>query len=362
MLPESRVMEFAPVPLEQAEGKILGHNVIDGTGRRLLRKGRALNADDVDLLRSLGRTTVWTASLAEGDVDEDEAALRSTERAVAGAVRLAGPSTGRVNIHATELGVVEVAAEGLVAFNECSGFTLATLRSGSVVSADRMVATTKILPYAVSSETLEQAITVSERQGPLVRVRPLPERKAGLIVTASAATGEKVTAGFEKALGQRLEALGSRLQWIESVVHDDAAAVPTEERLARAILQQIEAGAELVLLAGETAIQDESDQAPRAVEIAGGEVICFGAPVDPGNLLMLGEVQDVPIVGAPGCARSPKRNIVDIVLPQLLLGERLSAADVQRLGHGGLLEDVPERPLPRRRIDSDESVWRSPRS
>ncbi|MEM9404816.1 MAG: molybdopterin-binding protein [Acidobacteriota bacterium] len=346
-------MEFAPVPLDEAEGKILGHNVIDGSGRRLLRKGRALSAEDVELLRGLGRSTVWTAALAEGDVEENEAALRSTESAVAGAVRLAGPSTGRVNIHATELGVVEVAPDGLLAFNECSGFTLATLRSGSVVRPDRMVATTKILPYAVSRDSLQQALDTSQRFGPLVRVRALPRRAVGLVVTASAATVGKVTAGFEKALGLRLEGLGSGLRWIDRVVHDDAASEPTEERIARAILEQIDAGADLVLLAGETAIQDESDQAPRAVELAGGEVITFGAPVDPGNLLMLGDVRGTAIVGAPGCARSPKRNIVDIVLPQLLLGERLNAVEIQRLGHGGLLEDVPERPLPRHRIDED---------
>lgn len=344
-------MKFAPVPLEEAAGKILGHNVIDETGRRLLRKGRALGDEDVARLRELGRSTVWAAALEPDDVEENEAALRSTQSAVAGAVRLAGPSTGRVNIHATDLGVVEVEPEGLLAFNQCSGFTLATLRSGSVVRPDRMVATTKILPYAVPGASLQQAIAVSREYGPLVRVRPLPERRAGLVVTASAATREKVTAGFENALGERLEALGSHLHWVASVVHDDAALEPTEERIAGAILSQIEAGADLVLLAGETAIQDESDQAPRAVHLAGGEVISFGAPVDPGNLLMLGEVRQTAIVGAPGCARSPKRNIVDIVLPRLLLGDRLEASDLHRLGHGGLLEDVAERPLPRRRID-----------
>jgi molybdenum cofactor cytidylyltransferase len=95
---------------------------------------------------------------------------------------------------------------------------------------------------------------------------------------------------------------------------------------------------------------DRYDIAPRAVERAGGGITCFGAPVDPGNLLMLAYLGDIPILGAPGCVRSPKRNIVDEVLPCLLVGDRLTQADIIELGHGGLLEDVVERPYPRSKL------------
>jgi molybdenum cofactor cytidylyltransferase len=106
----------------------------------------------------------------------------------------------------------------------------------------------------------------------------------------------------------------------------------------------------LILLAGETAIVDRYDIAPRALETAGGEVVAFGAPVDPGNLLLLGYLGGVPVVGAPGCSRSPKPNVIDLVLPRLLAGDRLGRADLAGLGHGGLLEDVPERPMPRAEV------------
>ena len=122
-----------------------------------------------------------------------------------------------------------------------------------------------------------------------------------------------------------------------------------EAALAELLTQHINGGAGLVVLAGESAIMDRYDIAPRAVERAGGEVICFGAPVDPGNLLMLAYVGDVPVLGAPGCARSPKTNVIDWVLPRLLAGERLARADILALGHGGLLEDTPLRPMPRNR-------------
>ncbi len=342
-------MRFGPVPLEEAAGQILGHNVIDAEGRRLLRKGRSLTDADLATLRSLGRRTVWTAQLDAGDVLENEAAERVTAAAAAGAVRLTGPSTGRVNVHATHLGVLRVAAERLVELNECEGITLATAADRSVVHEGRMVGTTKILPYAVPSAVLERALAIAEE--PLLEVRPLPAARAGLVVTGSAATVDRVAQGFATALGERLRNLGSELVQTHALVHDDRSTEETvEEALANAIAAMRDTEVDLLLVAGETAIQDAADQAPRALELAGGRVICFGAPVDPGNLLMLGELRGVPVVGAPGCARSPKRNIVDLVLPRLLVGETLTQRDLTLMGHGGLLEDVPERPLPRSRI------------
>jgi molybdenum cofactor cytidylyltransferase len=90
------------------------------------------------------------------------------------------------------------------------------------------------------------------------------------------------------------------------------------------------------------------DLAPRAIELAGGTIEVLGAPVDPGNLLMLAYLGDVPILGAPGCARSRKANVIDRVLPRLMAGEHLTRADIAALGHGGLLDDVPERSMPRK--------------
>jgi molybdenum cofactor cytidylyltransferase len=122
--------------------------------------------------------------------------------------------------------------------------------------------------------------------------------------------------------------------------------------LTELLVQRVAEGAELIVLAGETAIMDRYDIAPRAIECAGGEVTCFGAPVDPGNLLMLAYLGDVPILGAPGCARSPKANVIDWVLPRLMSGERLEREDLLVLGHGGLLEDTPLRPAPREKVGS----------
>jgi molybdenum cofactor cytidylyltransferase len=173
-----------------------------------------------------------------------------------------------------------------------------------------------------------------------------------LVLSGSLAARARVERDFVPPLRARIEALGSTIESVEFVSLEDEAG---EVALAEALRRVVNAGAGLVLLAGETAIVDRHDIAPRALERAGGEVVCFGAPVDPGNLLLLGRLDGVAVVGAPGCARSPRENVVDAVLPRLLAGDRLTHADVVALGHGGLLEDVPERGAPRSVGEPDSS-------
>jgi molybdopterin biosynthesis enzyme len=210
-----------------------------------------------------------------------------------------------------------------------------------------MVGTTKILPYAVGESAVRDIESYAAGRPAILRVEALPPRRVGLVLAGSRGAEQRVESGFRAGLEPRLRALGASLAACDSVVLEEESG---EAALGEAISRQLASGIELVLLAGETAIMDRHDIAPRAVELAGGEVVCFGAPVDPGNLLMLGYVGEVAVLGAPGCARSPKRNIVDLVLPRLLAGERLGRGDIVALGHGGLLEDVPERPMPRSQI------------
>jgi len=177
----------------------------------------------------------------------------------------------------------------------------------------------------------------------LVWLDALTPQAVSLVYSGSDSIRERLADDFAP-LRERVEALGSH---IASTDH-----VPLEDEVGEAALAEVlkrcgASGARLIVLAGETAIMDRHDIVPRAVERAGGRVECLGAPVDPGNLLMLAYLGDVPILGAPGCARSRKMNIVDWILPRLLAGDRLTRTDVVVLGHGGMLEDVPERPMPR---------------
>lgn len=339
---------FGPVPLDEALGAILGHNVSDPEGRPLFRKGRVLTREDLALLEEQGRRRVYVARPGADDVREDAAAER-VARALSGpGLRTTRPAAGRVNLMAEERGVLRVDVARLARVNGRPGVTAATLPHASAVVREQAVATVKIIPFALPSRVLGEVEAIAAEGGPPLRLDPLGKRRVALLLSGATAARGRIERQFADVIRARVEGLGSLLETVEFVELDEEAG---EERLERALRALAAAGAELVILAGETAVVDAEDIAPRAIRRAGGEVTAFGAPVDPGNLLLIGDLGGVPVLGAPGCARSRRLNVIDRVLPRLLAGERLDGVALAELGHGGLLEDVPERPMPRSQLD-----------
>ena len=338
-------MKFGPVPLPLAAGKILGHNIAGPDGRRLLKKGKPLTDDDLRALSAIGRETVYVAELEPDDVGENDAARRVGVAVAGHGMRSVGPSAGRLNLLADGLGILRVDVDRLTRINDCEGLTLATLLANTPVQPKDMVATVKIIPYALPEAIIHRAERIAaETTTPLISVDVLVPRPVSLIFSGSPSLQEKLNADFAP-LQERVEALGSHVAYTDYLPLEDEQG---ERMLADILCRHYHAGAKLIILAGETAIMDRRDIVPRALERAGGSVEVVGVPVDPGNLLMLGYLHDVPVLGAPGCARSKKINIVGWVLPRLLAGDRLVRSDFISLGHGGLLEDTRQRPMPRK--------------
>lgn len=340
-------MKFGPIPIENAVNKILGHNVPGQDGKRLFRKGHLLSADDVATLRDLGKSSLYVAVLEPGDVQEDEAALRLAQKAAGDNLRLTGPASGRVNLSATTQGVLYVDEDRLLAVNQHPGITLATLPTYHAVELRQTVATVKIIPFAVPNTTLLNAELDLVTGGPLLKVVDFQQKRVAILLSGSGSVRNRLVEDFDVPLRQRLINLHAAAELTDFITLEDEG---DEIALAEWLLNIVSSGFELVVVAGETAIMDQCDLVPRAIERAGGHVPVVGVPVDPGNLLMIGYLQDVPILGAPGCARSLKINAIDWVLPRLLVGEKLSHADMAALGHGGLLEDTSKRPRPRDQI------------
>jgi molybdenum cofactor cytidylyltransferase len=346
-------MKFLPVPLPAAKGKILGHNIAAANGQRLLRKGRPLTDEDLEKLRALGRTSVYVAVMEPDDVDENRAARRVAEAICGPGLHITGVASGRANLLSDEMGILRIEAHRLAQINEGDGITLATLTTHSPVHPRQIVATVKIIPYAVPESIVGAAEAIASGSSQVVRVDALPSRSVGMILSGSTSLHERLISDFAP-LRDRIEKLGSSVTRTDFVALEDES---DEAALAQMLKEQIESGIGMILLAGETAIMDAHDIVPRAVERAGGHVESVGAPVDPGNLLMVAYVNDVPVVGAPGCARSRKTNIVDWILPRLLVGDHLTRKDIVALGHGGLLQDVRERGMPRdvKEEDTDQN-------
>lgn len=331
-------MRFGPVPLAEAEGAVLAHS-LTADGLRL-KKGRVLGAGDVSALRGAGVSEVTVARLDAGDLAEDAAAEAVAAALVPEGEAVSGsaPFTGRVNLFAAAAGVLRVDAAAVAALNALDpGITLATLPDLARVAPRQMLATVKIIPYAVPGETVARAVAGLGRSAGVVRLRPFRARRVSLILTRTAATKESLLTKGAAVVGARLAALGQELLPPVIVPHARAA-----------VAEAVAAGeGALVLILGASATSDPEDVCPGGVVAAGGRLIRFGMPVDPGNLLFLGEQGGRPVVGLPGCARSPALNGADWVLERLAADIPVTSADLAAMGVGGLLKEIPARPQPR---------------
>lgn len=329
-------MIFGPIPTAEAEGAILAHSLQLETGR--MRKGTRLGPNEIAALLAAGHGTVSVARLEPHDIGEDEAAARIAKALVPdpseALLRVSRAATGRVNIHAEMPGLLGLDRAAIEAANRVDpGITIATLPPLGRMEARAMAATVKIIPYGVARAALHRVEELV--QGAMV-LRPVIMQSATLIQTHIGGDESLLPKG-EAAVRARLEALG--ITMIESSAVDHAI-----EPLAEAI-----AGAqgEMVLILTASATSDAYDTAPEALRAAGGKVTRFGMPVDPGNLLFAGVLGAAPVIGLPGCARSPALNGADWVLERVACGVNVTDADIAAMGVGGLLKEVPARGHPR---------------
>jgi len=324
-------MRFGPIPLDQAEGAVLAHSLPVAGGR--LRKGKVLEADDLAALAATGRRDVTVARLDAGDMLEDAAALQIALAVTGAGLTVQAVGTGRANLLAAEPGLARIDADRVDALNAIDpAITLATVPRWQRMDPRGMVATVKIIAYAVAGAAVARACTAG--QGALALAPPV-------ITTASLIqTDVALGSNFDKGravIAARLERLGARLLEARVVPHREPA-------LAEALA---EATGGMVLILTGSATSDARDVAPAAVARAGGRLIHFGMPVDPGNLTFVGDLGGRPVLGLPGSARSPAVSGSDWLLERLVCGVRVGPAEIMGMGVGGLLKEIPTRPRPR---------------
>ena len=328
-------MKFGPVPVAQAVGATLAHSLNAGGVR--LRKGRILCAADVAAITKAGVSEVTVAVLEADDIAEDQAAEALAKLLVpdpeAVSLRISAPFTGRVNIYAETGGVMQIDAAAIERFNAVSpSITVATVPEMARVSARSLIATVKVIPYAVPKKFIAR-VAVSDA----LRLAPFTLQMASLILTQTPGLPDKLLAKGREAVARRMQAFNCTVDDVVTVPHETTA-------LAEAISK---ATGEVILILTGSATSDIQDVGPAALEQSGGKVTRFGMPVDPGNLLFLGEHDGRPVVGLPGCARSPALNGADWVLERIACGLDVTDKDIAKMGVGGLLKEIPTRPQPR---------------
>ncbi len=327
-------MKFGPVPTQDAEGAILAHSA--RLTERVLKKGHTMSADDIALFTEEGIEEITVARLEKNDIAENDAAALIT-KALGGAHVKAGDAfTGRCNLIASAHGLLTLDKDRLDAINLVDeAVTVATISAYDIATKGQLIATIKIIPFAISKATLDRVIETIGNE-PLVALSPFTKKTIGLIMT-------RLPGMKESILDKTLKTAASRAQEFGSDISEEIRCGHTAQEVVIAIGELQNKNCDIILIFGASAVVDREDVLPAAVVQAGGEVAHFGMPVDPGNLLFIGALGEIPVVGMPGCARSPKLNGFDWVLWRLLANIPVSRRDIMLMGSGGLLKEISER-------------------
>jgi molybdenum cofactor cytidylyltransferase len=322
-------MHAQTVDIENGAGRILSMTIFRAGGRKLMSKGHLLRAEDIRTLEMEGMKQVWVAELDEDEVHEDEAVWGVAAELACGSCEVQVLPGGRANLAATQTVCTLVDEDLLRQVNGTSGLVIATTRNFSLASRGERIATVKTAPFAVCRADFEKSVAVLRENGPILQARPVPASRIG-VVYCDPQNGERARTLFEPIVRQKLERFGV-------FSHRSVTSIETDELVSRSIQYLMNGGATVVLIASTTAPAGPDDAVGQAMRKIGCPIERYLAPVEPGHLLLLGYKNDIPVVSAPGCFRSIRPNVVDLLLPPMMARYRISRWEVTCLGHGGLL-------------------------
>ena len=345
----------------------MAHSLL--AGERMIRKGTVLDAEMIEALRAAGRSEVVAAQLEPGDVPEDIAADRLAHAVLSPLLARSRAATGRVNLLAETPGLLLVDAAKIDRLNAIDeALTIGTLPNHAVVAPKDLVATIKVIPFAVRGTVLTVAETLARQGGPALTLAPFNRLRVGLVVTELPGLKDSVTEKTIAATEARVTRLTGALLPPVHCPHDEVSIARALEGLIAGkagpevgVQDGDQPPADLLLVVGASAVVDRRDVGPAGIVRAGGEILHFGMPVDPGNLICLGRIGARPALVLPGCARSPSLNGIDFVLTRLFAGLPVTSSVLMRMGVGGLLKEY-DRPLPREKAPSTPRTGIAPRA
>jgi molybdenum cofactor cytidylyltransferase len=333
-------VKFGRVPLEDADGAILVHTI--KTGQATIRKGTRLGAPELSALRADGLESVMVARLEPDDADENAAASAIANAATGAGASHSDAANGRCNLIAETQGLVLLDRDRINALNAIDeGTTIATIEPFGLVQPGDLIATIKIVPFAVAQATVDRCVEAARTPDPIVAVAALVPKRVGLLQTVMPGARQSLVEKMSQASRERVESLGGTFVDAGTCDHD-------EQAVAEALGTLAARSCDIVLVLGASAIADRRDVVPAAVERAGGRLLRFGMPVDPGHLTLLAALGSMTVLGVPGSSRSPRRQGFDWLLQRLFAGLAIDDDAIAHMGVGGLLKEIPERPMPRR--------------
>jgi molybdenum cofactor cytidylyltransferase len=323
-------MRAQTVDVKSSTGRVLCCTIFRPGGKKLLAKGHVISDEDIRVLESEGMETIWVTELEEGEISEDDAVCAIASEMGCGSLEIRLAAGGRANLIATENCCVLVDDDLLKQINCPAAVVIATAPNFSYATAGQRIATVKSSPFAVAKEQLDALLQILKDRGPILQARPVRNPTVGVLYT-DPVQGERARQLFENIMRQRLDRFGINANFVLSCTED-------ETSVARCLQHLLRSKPDVILVASTTAPAGPEDVIGQGMLKIGCQVERFLAPVEPGNLLLMGYKDEVPVISAPGCFRSAKSNVVDLILPPLLARYRVTGWEIACLGHGGLLQ------------------------
>lgn len=329
------------VSVYDAIGMVLAHDmtqIIPGKykGSRY-KKGYIVCSKDIPVLIEMGKVNLFVLDLKDNDVHEDEAALRIAKAVSGAGIKLIVKNEGKVELVAKHDGLLQINVAKLMELIDDDKVMLATLHRNQMVKRGEVVGGTRVIPLIVSNEVVIKAESVC-KTNPIINVTELKLFKVGIVTTGSEIYYGRIKDAFGPILIKKFNDLGSTV--VKQIFADD-----NDDMIADCIKQLLDEGVDMVAVTGGMSV-DPDDRTPSGIRKAGAEIITYGAPVLPGAMFLLAYIDNVPVVGLPGCVMYHKSSVFDLIVPRILAGDRPSRTDIKSLAHGGLCRNCSECTYP----------------
>ena len=322
------------IPVEEAVGTVLPHDmtrIVPGEFKGVgFKKGHIIREEDIGELKKIGKNFIYVLDLPEGQLHEDDAALRIAQAISGENIEWTLPKEGKSTLLSKIDGLLTIETDRLLDINRLEHIAVATIRTMTPVRAGQDVAATRVIPLTIAESGIRQVEQIAQRS-PVLRVRPYRTLNVGAVVTGTEVYQGLIKDGFDEYVGAKIEMYGSDLTK-KIIVPDDADAI------ADAVSHLLKSGCELVLTTGGLSV-DPDDVTPSGIRQAGANVINYGSPVFPGAMVLYAKHGDVPILGLPACVYYAGTTILDILLPRILAGEEIAPDTFAQMGHGGLCRE-----------------------
>ncbi len=332
------------IPVDQSVGTILAHDITEIRPGQFkgpaFKKGHIIRDEDVPHLKRVGKEHLYVLHLEPGEVHEDDAALRLANALSGKGVTFdPHPSEGKIQLKAAHRGLLKIDVSALTQINLVPDISCSSRHTNTPVEQGDIIAGVRAIPLIIDEKNLKEAEKIAAETDNFFSVKPFLTPNTGIVITGSEVFSGLIDDKFAPIIRKKLQSF-------DCGVMEIAFAPDVKERIVAEINQHLQKGAEMVVVAGGMSV-DPDDITRVAIAEAGAEDVVYGTPVLPGAMFLYGHFGDIPVLGLPACVLFFRATVLDLILPRVLAGERITREDLAAMAHGGMCLECEQCHFPR---------------